>query len=101
MKSASPGANRRTARKIHPLPLRKPVPSALAVALEFHHAPAALRADQIEDRGNDAGTGFTRNRCNCPHSSLPSHSENCLTILWDASGMPTLDVSNCDKLIAA
>jgi hypothetical protein len=54
VKLASPGASGCAPGKIHPLPLRKPVPPAPTVALEFHHAPAALRADQIDNRGNDA-----------------------------------------------
>lgn len=49
-------------REVYPLPFREPVSSAPTVALEFHHAAAALRANQVDDRRNDGGVGFAGKR---------------------------------------
>jgi hypothetical protein len=45
-------------RKVPPLPFRQPVSCASSVALKFHHASAALRTNQVNNRRDDAGTTF-------------------------------------------
>src|SRR5271166_52347 len=60
-----------------PLPLREPVSAAFTLATEFHHASAALWADQIDDRGDDARVQFAWRRFNSSHVWSPncfSHS---------------------------
>ena len=77
MKIRAPGC------EVCPLPFRDPVSAALSVALELHHTSAALRADQVQDRGNDAGARFSRYGVDNPHVVLP-----CRCTI--ASAMPTI-----------
>jgi hypothetical protein len=55
----TPLGNRACGCVVRPLPFREPTSAAPAVALEFHHAAAALWADQIDNRGDDARAGFS------------------------------------------
>jgi hypothetical protein len=53
-----------------PLPFREPVSAAFTLATEFHHAPAALWADQVDDRRNDACIEFPWHRLDSSHPLL-------------------------------
>ena len=48
--------------EVCPLPFGQPVSTASATALEFHHAAATLRTDQVNDRGDYARITFPWNR---------------------------------------
>jgi hypothetical protein len=48
--------------QVCPLPFRDPVSATHSVVLELQHTPAALRTNQIDNRGNDAGVRFSRYR---------------------------------------
>jgi hypothetical protein len=53
--------------QVCPLPFRDPVSAALSIALELQHASAALRTNQIDNRGNDAGVSLSRYRVDGSH----------------------------------
>jgi len=55
---------------IRPLPLSQPVFTAPTAALVFHHASAALRADQVDDRGDHTRVGFSGQHVDDLHDSL-------------------------------
>lgn len=56
--------------EVCPFPFRDPVSAALSVALELQHAPAAMRTDEIDNRGNDAGARLSRYRVDVPRVPL-------------------------------
>ncbi len=86
----------RTPGRSHgPLPFVNPASTALAAALEFHHASATLRADRIDDRRDHARVRFAWHRLDNPHCCPPPESSGNLR------GYPPVFVSSIPRWLAA
>ena len=57
--------------EVCPFPFWEPVSATPTIALEFPHAAAALWANQIDDRRNDAGVAFAGKLFTNRHGSSP------------------------------